>query len=154
MAFNIRMGLPEMAAFWNDLSTRKQQGKLGKNEEKFFKKLVKTLGFLAENPRHNSLASHEIDGLTAKCGLKIFQSYLENNTPAAGRIFWAYGPENRISPCWRLNRIRRIKNAGLTSASSCPPCRRSKNGELKNNDFVPRPLVSLVQKIHAHRCRT
>ena len=95
MAFNIRMGLPEMAAFWNDLSTRKQQGKLGKNEEKFFKKLVKTLGFLAENPRHNSLASHEIDGLTAKCGLKIFQSYLENNTPAAGRIFWAYGPEKQ-----------------------------------------------------------
>ena len=27
MAFNIRMGLPEMEAFWRDLSTRKQQGK-------------------------------------------------------------------------------------------------------------------------------
>jgi hypothetical protein len=95
MAFNLRMGLPEMAAFWDDLSTRKQQGKLGRDEEKFFKKLVKTLGFLAENPRHNSLASHEIDALTAKYGLKIFQSYLENNTPAAGRIFWAYGPEKQ-----------------------------------------------------------
>jgi hypothetical protein len=44
MAFNIRMGLPEMEAFWNDLSTRKQQGRLDKNEEKFFKKLVKSLG--------------------------------------------------------------------------------------------------------------
>ena len=93
MAFKIRMGLPEMAALWNDLSTRKQQGKLGRDEEKFFKKLVKTLGFLAENPRHNSLASHEIDALTARYGIKIFQSYLENNTPAAGRIFWAYGPD-------------------------------------------------------------
>ena len=95
MAFNLRMGLPEMAAFWDDLSTRKQQGKLGRDEERFFKKLVKTLGYLAENPRHNSLASHEIDALTAKYGLKIFQSYLENNTPAAGRIFWAYGPEKQ-----------------------------------------------------------
>jgi hypothetical protein len=95
MAFNIRMGLPEMAAFWDDLYTRKQQGQLGRDEEKLFKKLVKTLGFLAENPRHNSLASHEIDALTAKYGIKIFQSHLENNTPAAGRIFRAYGPDKR-----------------------------------------------------------
>lgn len=35
-----------MAAVWADLSTRKLQGKLHKNEEKFFKKLVKVLGYL------------------------------------------------------------------------------------------------------------
>ena len=93
MDFNIRMGLPEMAAFWNDLAIRKQQGKLDKTEERFFKKLVKALACLAENPRHNSLSSHEIDDMTRKCGFKIFQSYLENNTPSAGRIFWAYGPD-------------------------------------------------------------
>ena len=93
MPFKIRMGLPEMAALWADLAARRQQGKLDKEEGKFFKKLVKTLGLLAENPRHNSLASHEIDDLTRKHGFKIFQSYLENNTPAAGRIFWAYGPD-------------------------------------------------------------
>jgi hypothetical protein len=93
MAFNIRMGLPEMETLWNDLSTRKQQGKLDKDEEKFFKKLVKALGYLAENPRHNSLASHEIDDLSRKYGIKIFQSYLENRTPAAGRMFWTYGPD-------------------------------------------------------------
>jgi hypothetical protein len=95
MGFNIRMGLPEMEALWNDFSNRKQQGKLDKDEEKFFKKLVKSLGYLAENPRHNSLASHEIDDLTRKYGFKIFQSYLENNTPSAGRMFWAYGPDKR-----------------------------------------------------------
>jgi hypothetical protein len=93
MAFNIRMGVPEMEAFWNDISSRKLQGNLNKDEEKFFKKLVKALAYLAENPRHNSLASHEIDDLTRKCGFKIFQSYLENRTPAAGRIFWTYGPD-------------------------------------------------------------
>ncbi len=93
MAFKIRMGLPEMEALWTDLSTRKLQAELGKDEEKFFKKLVKTLGYLALNPRHNSLASHEIDDLTRKYGFKVFQSYLENATPAAGRVFWAYGPE-------------------------------------------------------------
>jgi len=93
MAFKVRMGVPEMEAVWNDLSTRKQRGQLNKREEKFFKKLVKALGYLQENPRHNSLASDEIDDLTRKYGLKIFQSYLENNIPAAGRLFWAYGPD-------------------------------------------------------------
>lgn len=88
------MGVPEMESLWNDLSTRKQRGQLDKGEEKFFKKLVKVLGYLQENPRHNSLASHEIDDLTRKYGLKIFQSYLENNTPAAGRLFWTYGPDH------------------------------------------------------------
>ena len=93
MPFNIRMGVPEMEVLWRDLSTRKHEAKLDKNEEQFFKKLVKTLGYLSENPRHNSLASHEIEDLTRKHGIKIFQSHFENQTPAAGRLFWAYGPD-------------------------------------------------------------
>jgi hypothetical protein len=93
MTFNIRMGLPEMDALWQDLSTRKLQGKLDKDEALSFKKLVKALAFLSQNPRHPGLASHEIDDLTRKYGIKIFQSYLENNTPAAGRLFWTYGPD-------------------------------------------------------------
>jgi hypothetical protein len=92
MAFNIRMGVPEMEAWWADLSARQRQSLLNKEEQKFFKKLIKVLDYLQENPRHNSLQSHEIDDLSRKYGLKIFQSHLENNTPAAGRIFWAYGP--------------------------------------------------------------
>jgi hypothetical protein len=93
MVFKIRMGQPEMEALWLDLSTRKLIGGLDKDEEKLFKKLVKALGFLSSNPKHNSLASHEITELSRKYGIRIFQSYLENNTPGAGRIFWAYGPE-------------------------------------------------------------
>jgi len=93
MPFAIRMGLPEMAALWEDLSARYESGSLGQAEQKLFKKLIKTLGCLAANPKHNSLASHEIDELSRKYGMKIFQSYLENRTPGAGRIFWAYGPD-------------------------------------------------------------
>ena len=87
------MGIPEMEQLWLDLSARSTQGSLDKEEQKFFKKLVKALTYLADNPKHNSLASHEIDDLSRKHGVKIFQSYLENNTPSAGRIFWAYGPD-------------------------------------------------------------
>lgn len=48
---------------------------------------------LSQNPRYPRLQSHEITSLTARYGMKVWESYLENNTPAAERIFWAYGPE-------------------------------------------------------------
>lgn len=92
VAYTLRMGVPEMEAYWEDLIMRRRQEGLNAAEAQVFKKLVKTLGYLQENPRHNSLASHEIADLTRKFGQKVFQSYLENHTPAAGRIFWTYGP--------------------------------------------------------------
>jgi hypothetical protein len=98
MDYVIRMGIPEMQSFWDDMYSRAQEGKLDKDEIKLWKKLAKTVLLLSSNPRHNSLQSHEIDDLTRRYGkimgkpCKVWQSYLENNTPAAGRIFWVYGP--------------------------------------------------------------
>lgn len=92
MNYAIRMGLPEMETLWTDLTTRDEQGTLTKSEKKLFKKLVKTLGFLRVNPRHPGLQTHDIEALTKRYGFKVWQSYLENNTPSAGRLFWAYGP--------------------------------------------------------------
>ncbi len=106
---------------------------MDKKEEKFFKKLVKALGYLAENPRHNSLASHEIDDLTRKYGFKIFQSYLENHTPAAGRVFWAYGPDKQditvlaIEPHpedQKRGAYQRIKLSALPSTRNKPEKKR------------------------------
>jgi len=97
MEFEIRMGIPEMKAYWEDLCKRAETGKLG-NEKKLFKKLVKTLNLLKHNPRHNSLSTHEIKQLTERYGIKVWQSYLENKTPSAGRLFWIYGPnKNQIT---------------------------------------------------------
>ena len=87
------MGVPGMEAAWNDLVARARCGKLDREETKSYRKLTKALAYLRENPRHNSLAWHEIDALSRKCGFRVFQSYLENRTPAAGRMFWAYGPD-------------------------------------------------------------
>ena len=78
MPFNIRMGVPGMEATWNDLVARARRGKLDREETKSYRKLTKALAYLRENPRHNSLASHEIDALSRKCGFRVFQSYLEN----------------------------------------------------------------------------
>jgi hypothetical protein len=86
------MGFPEMEAFWTDLKNKADTGTLKKEEKRFFKKLVKVLGYLSNNPRHPSLSSHEIKQLTKRYGMRVWESYLENNVPAAGRIFWVYGP--------------------------------------------------------------
>jgi len=46
----------------------------------------------AMDPRHPGLQSHEIESLSRRYEVKVFQSYLENNTPGAGRLYWVYGP--------------------------------------------------------------
>lgn len=91
-AFVIRMGIPEMEDYWNDFSDRASANRLTEEEKGQFKKLVKTLSHLSANPRHPGLETHEISDLSRRYGLKVWQSYLENKTPAAGRLFWVYGP--------------------------------------------------------------
>ena len=95
MPFNIRMGIPEMELFWKDLTEKADNGKLNKSDQKLFKKLVKSFHFLSQNPRHPGLSSHEISDLSRRYGMKVWESYLENNTPSAGRIFWVYGSDQK-----------------------------------------------------------
>jgi hypothetical protein len=59
---------------------------------KRYKAVKKTLQFLAENPQHNSLQTHEYSSLRGPKGEKIFEAYAEQKTPAAYRVFWYYGP--------------------------------------------------------------
>ena len=90
--FEIHMGIPEMEKFWSDLCSKIDSCTASRDEIKLHKKLGKTLFLLSENPRHPGLESHEITSLSRRYGRKVWQSYLENKTPAAGRIFWVYGP--------------------------------------------------------------
>ena len=81
-----------MEAFWNELKKRVKNGTASRDEDKLYGKIGKALSLIANNPRHLGLNSHEIPSLTARYGRKVWESYLENKTPAAGRIFWTYGP--------------------------------------------------------------
>ena len=91
--YAIHMGVPEMKAFWEDLQQKHRNGKASKTEEKLYKLMGKAMGLIANDPRHPGLQTHEITALTRRYGMKVWQSYLENNTPKAGRIFWVYGPD-------------------------------------------------------------
>lgn len=93
--YNIRLGIPEMEQFWKDLRKKVKTGNANKNDKTLHKKLGKTMKMLSQNPRHPGLESHEISSLSKRYGMKVWESYLENNTPAAGRVFWVYGPDRR-----------------------------------------------------------
>lgn len=93
MPFHIRMGVPEMEKLWNELLQTEKTAQLDSQRERLLRQLRKAFGFLSTNPRHPSLQSHEIEVLSKRYGQRVWQSYLENRTPAAGRIYWIYGPE-------------------------------------------------------------
>jgi hypothetical protein len=56
------------------------------------KKLRKALALLEANPRHPGLQSHQYESLAGPNGEKVWESYVENRTPGAWRIWWWYGP--------------------------------------------------------------
>jgi hypothetical protein len=53
----------------------------------------KALGYLEMDSQHPSLHTHEFTSLSGANGEKIFESYAQNNTPGAFRIFWQCGPD-------------------------------------------------------------
>ena len=57
------------------------------------RKVRKTLGLMESNIRSQGLQTHEFRSLTGPGGEKVYEAYVESNTPAAYRVFWYYGPE-------------------------------------------------------------
>ncbi|MEM4721956.1 MAG: hypothetical protein QXT73_07865 [Candidatus Methanomethylicaceae archaeon] len=69
--------------------------KIDKGLAKRYKAVRKALHFLSQNPRHPGLRTHEFTSLKGPKGEKIFEAYAEQDTPAAYRIFWYYGPSEK-----------------------------------------------------------
>ncbi len=77
----------------------KENYKLIKNNPAFkkrYKAVKKTIEYLALNPRHNSLQTHEFTSLKGPRGEKVFEACAQQKTPAAYRVFWYYGPPPNI----------------------------------------------------------
>jgi len=62
------------------------------SQAKRYKAVRDTVRFLAANPRHNSLETHEFTSLRGPQGERVFEAYAQQRTPAAYRVFWYYGP--------------------------------------------------------------
>lgn len=63
-----------------------------KSKKSVYKAVRKVLGFMETNIRHPSLNTHKYDDMRGPEGEEMFESYAQNNTPGAYRIFWYYGP--------------------------------------------------------------
>ena len=93
MTYTIRMGIPEMAELWNKLQTSYRDGTINNKDAELYKKWGSALKKLAMDPFYPSLKSHEIEPLSKRYGMKVWQSYLENKKSGARRMFWVYGPD-------------------------------------------------------------
>ena len=95
MSFTIRMGIPEMLELWTELSQKNATGTISKTELSLYKKWGKAMRLLSQDPSYPSLHTHDIEPLTKRYGIKVWQSYLENNTSRAMRMYWVYGPDRQ-----------------------------------------------------------
>ncbi len=92
MPFSIRLTETARAQL-NALESDEDQA----NEAKF-KKVRKCLALLQMNPRHPGLHTHEFFSMSGENGERVWEAYVENNTPSAWRVFWYYGPDrNQIT---------------------------------------------------------
>ena len=57
------------------------------------RKVRRALGLLQINPRHSGLHSHQYENFPGAPKEKVWDSYVENRTPGAWRIWWMYGPD-------------------------------------------------------------
>lgn len=67
-----------------------------KSKVRTLKAIVKSLNLMTANIKHPSLNTHKYDGMKGPKGEEVFESYAQNNTPGAYRIFWFYGPEKKV----------------------------------------------------------
>lgn len=56
------------------------------------KAVRKTLGLMETNLRHPGLNTHKFTSLSNSETGEVFVAYAQQNTPAAYRVFWRYGP--------------------------------------------------------------
>ena len=81
----------------NFLHRKKINKKKSTPQEGLYKQVHKTISFLAQNPKHPSLNTHEYHSLQNPFSAKekVFTAYAQNKTSSAYRIFWCYGPNNK-----------------------------------------------------------
>ncbi len=64
-----------------------------KSKKARYKAVGKVLGLMEANLRHPSLNTHKFDDMKSPFGGDVFESYAQNKSPGAYRVFWVYGPK-------------------------------------------------------------
>lgn len=80
--------------FSEEATLKLKELELDKSKKGLLKQVRRVLGYMETNLKHPSLNTHKFTEISCKLG-DVFESYAQNNTPGAYRIFWAYGPGKR-----------------------------------------------------------
>jgi hypothetical protein len=87
LTFKLRFTKTALSAL-NDLDTPSSSARL--------RKVRNALARLEQDPRYPSLSSHKYRSVHGINGEEIWESYVENATASAWRIFWHYGPGDDV----------------------------------------------------------
>ncbi len=64
-----------------------------KRDIRKYRKVVRCLARIEQDPGYPGLNSHPYEEIKGPLGEKIWESYAENSTPSAWRVWWYYGPQ-------------------------------------------------------------
>ncbi|MDA8358423.1 MAG: hypothetical protein M0Z95_19525 [Actinomycetota bacterium] len=67
---------------------------LSRRDQRKHRKVVKCLALLEQDPSYPSLNSHPYQTFKGPNGEPVYESYVEQHTPGAWRVWWFYGPAN------------------------------------------------------------
>ena len=88
---------------------------------------------MSADPGYPSLQTHEIEPLSRRYGMKVWQSYLENKTSGAMRMYWVYGPDQKDITILDWSHTRKIRKMVHTTEFHCRICRTKLNMELNTS---------------------
>ena len=76
---------------------------------------------MSADPGYPGLQTHEIEPLSRRYGMKVWQSYLENKTSGAMRMYWVYGPDQKDITIIGLEHTQKIRKCAYDriSLSDC-----------------------------------
>ncbi|MFI9104967.1 hypothetical protein ACIGXA_31125 [Streptomyces fildesensis] len=77
------------------METLQELGRGGPQSASKLRKVNQTLARLQQNPRYPGLHSHQYESFPGYGEDKVWDSYVENHTPSAWRIYWRYGPNEK-----------------------------------------------------------
>lgn len=88
------MSAPPFTLLYTDEAQAVMDDLLARPRDVKTKKVKKALRLLRDvGPSHPGLESHKYHSLRGPNGEDVWESYVENHTPSAWRIWWVYGPD-------------------------------------------------------------
>lgn len=82
--------------FTEEAAEQLQRLKSNPAKKGLYRQVLNTLGLLELNTKHPGLHTHEYQSLIGANGERIWEAFVQNQTPGAYRVFFHYGPDTAV----------------------------------------------------------